>query len=366
MTIRTLSLALLCCLFLAAPGPGQEPPPIAAIGEEISVSEVLLDARVHDRQGHAVLGLAAEDFRLEIGGREVPLASATFYSTRRFLGGEDEAARRRLAELEPTEQRLFVLFFHDQRLESGPDLSLTRELLDAGRSAAAWLEGGLSPGDWVAVASFDVKLKLHADFTRDLAALKRAVSAATSGGEGELQWPSRRAAPGAAPSLAAGLPAGEALRDATPRIYDALRLLGEAATSIRGRKNLVLFSAGFGDRGAFGQYRPDTRFHAAMRDALARGNVAVFAVDTASRVARLPEGQALDQLASETGGEVQRQFVSFATALERIDRETNGYYLLAFAPPEGVEAGTYQRLRLTVRNPELRVTVREGLRFEGP
>lgn len=364
--IRKLALSLLPWLLAAAPGRGQEPPSPPALADEISVSEVLLDARVTDREGHAVLGLDAADFRLEIGGREVPLTSATFYSNRRFLGGEEEAARQGVAEREPSEGRLFILLFHDQRLETGPGLSLAGELLDAGRSAVAWIESGLAPGDQVAVASFDVKLKLHADFTRDSADLKRAVQAATSGGDGDAGWPSRRRASGAAPSLAAALPAGEALRDATPRIYDALRLLGEAAAPIRGRKNLVLFSSGFGDRGAFGQYRPDTRFHPRMRDALARANVAVYAVDTASRTARFPGTEALDQLAAETGGEVMRQFVTYGTAMERIDRGTNGTYLLSFAAPEWIEAGSYVRLRLSVKNPELRVTVREGLRFGAP
>lgn len=364
--LRKLTISLLPWLLATAPGLGQEPTSAPAIAAEISVSEALLDARVTDRQGHAVLGLGAGDFRLEIRGREVPLTSATFYSSRRFLGGEEAAARQGIAELEPTEQRLFVLLFHDQRFETVAGHSLTGELLDAGRSATSWIEHELAPGDWVAVASFDAKLKLHADFTRDRAALRQAVSAATSGGEGGLDWPSRRTPSGSAPSLAAGLPAGEELRDATPRIYDALRLLGEAAAPIRGRKNLLLFSAGFGDRGAFGQYRPDTRFHAPMRDALARANVAVYAVDTASRTARFAGTEALDQLAAETGGEVQRQFVTYATALERIERGTNGTYLLAFAVPEWIEAGSYERLRLEMRNPELRVTVREGMRFGAP
>jgi VWFA-related protein len=364
--LRKLTLSLLSCLLAAVPGLGQEPPSAAAIGDEISVSEVLLDARVTDREGHAVLGLAPADFRLEIRGREVPLTSASFYSSRRFLGGEEAAARQGIAELEPTEQRLFVWVFHDQRFETVPGLALTGELLDAGRSAASWIERELAPGDWVAVASFDAKLKLHADFTRDRAALKQAVVAATTGGEGNLDWPSRRTSSGSAPSLAVGLPTREALRDATPRIYDALRLLGEAAAPIRGRKNLLLFSAGFGDRGAFGQYRPDTRFHAPMRDALARANISVYAVDTASRTARFAGTEALDQLAAETGGRVLRQFVSYATAMEQIERETNGYYLLAFAVPEWIGAGSYERLRLEVKSPELRVTVREGMRFGAP
>lgn len=363
---RSLALVLgLVASFLAAAGSAQETPATPPLGEEISVSEVLLDARVTDRDGHAIVGLAPDAFRLELDGLPIPLSSATFYSSRRFLGGAEAAARQGIAEVEPTEQRLFVLLFHDPRFVTSPGVSLAGELLDAGRAAAAWIERELAPGDWVAVASYDMKLSLHSDFSRDREQLRRAVEAATTGGEGAAAWPARRPAT-TGPSLAAGLPAGTALRDATPRIYDALRLLGDATASIRGRKNLVLFSAGFGDRGAFGQYRPDTRFHAPMRDALQRANVAVHCVDLAARAGRSRGSGALEQLAAETGGESLGQLVSFETALARIDRDNQGYYLLAFPLPEGVAPGSYQRVRLTVPDRRLRVTVREGIRIAVP
>ena len=46
-----------------------------------------------------------------------------------------------------------------------------------------------------------------------------------------------------------------------------------------GRKNLVLFSSGFGQVNSFGQYQPDPRYEEPMAQILNDANVAVYAVD---------------------------------------------------------------------------------------
>src|SRR6185436_15631229 len=107
--------------------------------------------------------------------------------------------------------------------------------------------------DFVAVASYDRKLKLQQDFTRDRGALDKALDRVMQGEEGA--WPSR-AASAEGPSLAAQLPQGKALRDATPRFYAGVELLARASAAVPGRKNLVLFSRGYGDISDIARWQP--------------------------------------------------------------------------------------------------------------
>src|SRR5512145_2528036 len=105
---------IVVCLGTAAgrPAPAQQPP-AAQFEERIEVVEALVDVLVTDSQGNVVLGLRAEDFRIEVDGRPAEVTGATFYSNRRFL---DSAVAARIGvdpEAVP-DQRLFIVFFDDQ------------------------------------------------------------------------------------------------------------------------------------------------------------------------------------------------------------------------------------------------------------
>jgi VWFA-related protein len=172
------------------------------------------------------------------------------------------------------------------------------------------------------------------------------------------------------PSLGAELPAGKALRDSTPRIYDALRVLADAARAIPGRKNLLLYSAGFGDvdrlgDDQLGQYTRDTRFYPAMAKALNGANVAVYGVDLTPIGIRNELQNSLNDLALDTGGRLFFNLQSFARPLEEVARETNGYYLLAYRSQHPAGAGGYQRVDVELANPEFEITARRGYRFGG-
>lgn len=349
--------------------PAQLPPeeaPRATFSGDVEVSEVLIDVLVTDRQGNVVVGLGPEDFRVTEDGRAVEITAAAFYSNRRFAGSVAQSAGAPTPgldlEAEP-QDRYFIFLFDDQRGHNADVPGLLRRQVTAGRDAAEWMRRALSPNDWVAVAAYDQRLRLQLDFSRDREAAARAIEAVTTGrGVGD-NWPSRRSEDPATPSLGRVLPAGDQLRDATGMIYDGLTLLAEAAAPIRGRKNLLLFTIGFGRMNRFREYEPDPRYYHPMAEALNDANVAVYTFDLTEPGTRHPFANAMNQIADETGGRYYSDLPSFGNALGQVVRQTSGYYLVSYRAehPRGLRG--FQRVEVKLANPELRWTARRGYRF---
>lgn len=351
------SLAALC------PAQARAQEPAAQFGEEVEVSEALLDALVTDREGNVVLGLGPEDFRIAVDGRPAEVTSATFYSNRRFL---DEASAEALG-VDPVaakDRRLFLLFLEDQGVASSSTPDLRLRLLDAVQTLTDWLRRELLPSDLVAVVSFDSALRFHQDFTNDLDSLLGAVERAGRGEEGIGTWPSRRQdASDESPSLAAGLPQGEELLRETPDMYRALTVVGRALAPIQGRKNLVLLTSGFGELGSTGGFRHDSRRRGQMIEELNGANAAVYAIDLMPAQVRHSLQGSLTDLATSTGGESFLEVLRFGVPLERIARETNGYYLVSVRTEPG-SGGGYRNVEVATINPEFRVRARGGLKLQ--
>lgn len=363
-TKRILALGLGFTLAWAAawapPVAAQDEPPTPEFEERLEVTEVLLDVLVTDRRGNVVLGLDEDDFAVEEDGEPVELTDVTFYSNRRFLESAERAEELGIDPAAVPTDRYFILFFHDQRSLLP---RITAQLLDAGRRAKQWVRSELLPGDRVAVVGYDHALEIFQDFTSDEADLAKAIDQAVRGVEPE-RWPSRREAT-EGPSLLANLPSADRIRGMSARFYGAMEILAGAAEGIPGRKNLILFSLGFGEVSSSGFYTPDSRYYRPMVRALNHANVAVYAIDLISidPGASLRENvfaNSLSNLSSDTGGRYYFNHVNFLTPLEQVAEDNSGYYLLAYRSrhPEG-DSG-YQRVRVETVNPEFRVRAREG------
>lgn len=350
---RALRLALTAVLLSVAAHAAQAQEP-ANFGERVDVNEVLIDALVTDARGNIVLGLDKNDFVVRQDGKPVEVDSAVFYSNRRFLEDSQAANQLGIDPKQVPDNRYFILLFHDQRRDY--PRSEPSQIMQAGHRAQEWVRTALAPNDYVAVFSYDYKLKMQQDFTRDRDGLVQAIGRAMTGEEGA--WPSRAAA-NEGPSLAAALPQGKELRDASVRFYDGLRLVADASAGIAGRKNLVLFSRGYGELNDGGHWNADLRYYPKMTRALNDANVAVYALDlhptpTSSRH-RLADS--LSRLAGDTAGRYYSTFTNFLTPLEQVRKETNGYYLLAFTPEPGKG---FQKVTVEVKNLELKVRARGG------
>ncbi|MEM8962885.1 MAG: VWA domain-containing protein [Acidobacteriota bacterium] len=353
-------LALVSVLFITQVAVAQSPrddsqPPF---GEEVEVTEVLLDVLVTDRGGRVILDLGVADFVVEENGETVDLTGVSFYSNRRLIDHD--------AETSQPADRYFILFFHDQARNGGTlGSALLRRQLEAGRGARDWVQSGMTGGDWVAVVSWDTSLQVHSDFTQNRAQLSMAIDHAIEGRTETNQWPSRREAPAAdTPSLLAELPPGKALSDETETMYDALSQVAEATGKLSGRKSLMLFTAGFGEVTpiAVGT-RGDPRFYPETKEALNDYNVAVYPLDLVPANLENLQSSFLTQLANDTGGRYWDNVVNYQSPLERIADENSGYYLLSYQSRHPSGESGFQEVDVDTVNPEFRVRARRGYSF---
>jgi VWFA-related protein len=360
---------------IAAPALAQdEPPLVAPFGAEILVSEVLLDVLVTDKKGNVILGLAPEDFKVTEDGKTVKVTSAQFYSHRVPMAmppadGSSAAGEApgggQVTAVAPTipADRYFVFFFDDQRYRGFDAPDLFNRQVSAGRDIKKFLAHGRTPSDWIAVVAYDHKLKLVCDFTRDLATLEHAIDLATLGRPDRGNWPSRQTADSAAPTLGRALPTGDELRDQTNTVYEAITLVAESSARITGRKNLLLFTMGFGQINRFHQYEPDPKYYEPMAESLNDSNVAVYTFDLTKPGTHHPFANAMNQVSTDTGGRYYSDVVDYGRPLDLVQKETSGYYLVSFEAthPKGLRG--FQQVTVKLANPELRVTARRGYRF---
>jgi VWFA-related protein len=363
---RWLALAMLFTAslgHLAAGGlAAQQPPP--RFEEELVVTEVLLDVLVTDRRGNVVVGLGPQDFVVTEDGEPVEVTAATFYSNRELLESPEVVERLGVPVDTVQVDRYFVLFLHDPRPQMPRVIG---QLMDAARWTRQWVQGSLTPNDHVAVVSYDVRLKVQQDFTTEHRAVAAALDDAVVG---RVPSPAARAAGDGSPSLLAELPTDSVLRSRTATLYGGMEQLSRALAAIPGRKNVLLFSMGFGEIDSLGFFVPDTRYYPPMVESLNAANVAIYSVDLipTSAPGSLRHhvlGNSLSTLSMDTGGVYYFNFVSFISPLERIAEDNSGYYLLSYLARHPRAASGFQRVRVESRNPELVLRARQGYRY-GP
>jgi VWFA-related protein len=325
---------------------------------------VLIDALVTDSSGNVIVGLGKKDFDVRENGQSVELTGVTFYSNRRMLEGSDVAATKGLKVDQVPEDRYFILLFDDQHQEVSDIPNILSQQLEAGRKAKEWVSNQLLRNDWVAVVGWNNKLIVYQDFTHERNDLTSAIDDAVQGRDKEGNWPSRQTQ-ASGPSLLAGLPKGEALATSTGTIYAALQRLATAAAPITGRKNLVLYSRGFGELREFAQYRPDPRYYLPTMHALNTANVAVYSLDLLPPGTHHTLSNAMNQIAQDTGGRYFWEIVNYETPLDQLAKENNGYYLLSYRSEHPAGKSGYQDVAVKTTNPELKVTARKGYNF-GP
>jgi VWFA-related protein len=324
--------------------------PQARFGERVDVVEVLIDVQVTDRKGVVVLGLGPDDFTALVDGEPTPISSVSFHSPY-FAQDIPERIEGRTGTFgalpaegvtQPPEHRYFVLLFHDLMAPDFETLGVTAQQSLAVAMARQWVRRELLPADFVAVASYDYKLKIHSDFGRDPDELERALKRAMMRRDPERSG--RVNAASAGPSLVRTLPRGPELRDRSRNIRQALWVLAEGLRPLHGRKNLLLFSIGVGLTPYLGPV-------------LNRSNVDVYTVDISPPHAQHMQAVALEGLARATGGHFFR-WGSYFDSLQRVSRATTGYYQLSVPLTRGVNGELPERVVVNVVHRELRVMAR--------
>jgi VWFA-related protein len=216
-----------------------------------------------------------------------------------------------------------------------------RQIEEVRDAVEGWIGSRLLPGDAVAVASYyGCALEVQQDFTRDRAALSAAIADAVRGRTHEGLPAEDDAA-----SLAARLPRGEELSRRTANFYGLLQTLADASRGIAGRKNLFVFSKGFGrsylfegengpvehagltDSGLLGnpiqeKYLADRRLFEPTLAALRDAQVGLYPVDLATDYRETyPLAGVMCQLAAGTGGHYFYPVTSIPALLDRVSED---------------------------------------------
>lgn len=337
---------------LAVPSFAQQQPPFQ---ERIDVNAVLLDVIVTDAQGNQILGLTRDDFVVKENGVAQTVDSVDYFTNRRLLTAREEEAPFQVERVR--EDRYFVFFF-----DKPSDPSVLFDQLTLAREAVKdFVQNQMKETDYVAIVGHDVRLKVYSDFTNDRKQLTDALNQATRFGRGVT-----KAGEGSGPSILRNLDTREMV-NATGTVYQALDLLADSLRSIQARKNLVLFSPGIADRdeSRYGDMLMNrSRYLDPMLESLNAANVSVYGVQLQRDVTTAPLfHQRLGEMSDATGGRYFRINVSFAPAIKQIENTNSGYYLVTYRSrhPRG-EAG-FQKVDVSLRNPEFKVIARSGYQY---
>lgn len=339
-------------LALAVPSFAQTQP----FQKEIDVNAVLLDVIVTDNRGNQILGLGPEDFVVRENGVVQKVDSVDYFTNRRLLDATEENAPFKVERVR--EDRYFIFFF-----DKPMDPQFFQSQLTLAREAVRELvRSDMKETDLVAIVGHDARLKVYTDFTSDKQQLERALNDATRFGRGITTAPKGEGA-----SILRNIDSKK-MMNKTGTVYQALDLLADATRPIRARKNLVLFSPGIADREetVMAGEILTTRSHYLdpMLESLNAANVSVYGVQL-QQDARLTTfvHQRLAEISDSTGGKYFQFNTSFKSAVDRIEDTNAGYYLLTYRTQKPKGERGFQKVEVSLRNPEFKVVSRSGYQF---
>lgn len=315
----------------------------AQVTESITVARILLDVRVTDYQGEAILDLDADDFAVEIEGRKAKIESVTWVpdtAAARAIAGVDEPEPLPDTDESPAPSgRLFVVFVQTDFSRATSRLAGQMKFFQQVNQIIDSLE----PEDRVAVFSFDSHLKFRLDFMNDKARILGAIKDSTS--IDEPSWPP--VVPN--PSLARRMDREQMKKVSTSEA--ALVLVGNALRPIPGPKNLLLMGWGLGER-VGGQVVMRREYPIAKR-VLESARATVFALDTTDADYHDLE-LGMQKAAADTGGFYAKTNRFPQIAINRLQRTLQGHYELEVRRPDDLKPGTH-RVDVTVKRKAVNV-----------
>ncbi|HEX2163097.1 MAG TPA: hypothetical protein VHM02_04045, partial [Thermoanaerobaculia bacterium] len=326
--------------------------PEAAFGETVDVRLSAIRVRVVDSRGEPIRGLGPDDFLVAVGDTRVPVRAVD------FEGVADEAPAAPPPAGEPAAEEPSAATAAEPVAPNPPRPALVVLFLQADFNAVRVrghlkmlpfvekLLAALPADDRVAVVSFDSRLELWQDFSRDRAATREAVWGALRFGTDPPPLPPP--APDA-PSIAAAWDDAAARRAAQPE--RALELVARAVEPLPGEKRMVFLGWGLGRWGSSG-FRMGGDYREAAR-ALWRAGVPVFVLDVTQADSHTLE-LGLRRVAAETGGTYEKTYDFPLQATARLARTLTSRYVLHVDPADLPAAGGEVHVEV-VGHPEARL-----------
>jgi VWFA-related protein len=348
------SAACLLFLFLPwSPLPASAPPspdkPEFKAEIDVRLSTIVL--RVVDGRGEPVRGLLPRDFRVRLGGKEVPVVAVDWISSQETPATPEKSVPETPAvsatpavseSVAVSTGKLVVLFVQADANSAVRTRGHLKTLPYVRKLLAA-----LDPEDRVAVVSFDSHLKLWQDFTADRDVAHAAVDRAIR--FGAVPPVVTVAGP---PSLAQEFDIGKAADIASPE-----KALAETAAALRpigGEKVLIFLGWGLGRFGSGGTTM--TPGFTPTIQALAASHTSVFVLDVTEASAHDLE-IGLESVAEATGGTYAKTFEEPDLAVRELVRTISGYYVLTLDPDQ-LPPGEVGKLRIDLRGKSGTVLVR--------
>ncbi len=310
---------------------------------------VVVDTVVTDRKGAYLRDLARKDFRVFEDGREQPITSFELES----------------AATNPNINTLIL--FDDGNLP----LASRRPVLEA---ASKFVETNAGPNRKLAIAEFDVKLRIAQNFTDDVEQLRQAV-------DGLHLKSAMLGASGQQPVVVGAGTGARTVDSATNSALSTVRAVCSGLSGFTGRKGLVLFSSG-------SPAQPG-EWNAAIA-ACNRANVAVYTIDLGGKSAqranpgaaqvssaderrgapaRAPRASdageqksmdAFEELATATGGFMVYGVDQMAAGLEKMGAEPAETYALGYVPAGEPAPGICHTLAVKVARGGVNVRARSS------
>jgi VWFA-related protein len=363
--VSRLGAAVLVLLAGAAASP-QTP-----LQHEVTVTLKLIQVFVTGPDGKPALDLSKSDFILTDNGK--PQTVTDFESHILAAPAAERAVAVALPAPAPTpagpapllsRKFIFLIDYVDNGFEGvGKAKAAAREFLDT----------KVGPDDEVGLFSLSTSsgLTLHQYLTKDhdkvRSALKKLRDIPGGGGGvaagGELIGMELLNADVMGPHTRKGDHAGPSSRD----LFEEIAAWAKSLRTIPGRKNIILFTRGFGN----GVVRPgslNNLLFETMARELAAANAPVFTVDTSPQVAptgtgpgpsmTLTEGS-LDYLAKATGGKFMGHVNYSSRVASGIQDATANYYVLGYYVPAAWD-GKYHEVKVEVRKPGYTVHAQRG------
>jgi VWFA-related protein len=353
MSKRFITLLILAAAPLLAQQPQQSSQPFQ---EKVDVNLVQLDAIVTDHRGNQMLGLGKDDFIVRENGQVQTVDSADYFTNRRLINAPESAAA---FKVERVHEERYLIFFFDKNTF---DASSQGEMIRARSDAMRFLNDHMRPEDRIAVAGHDVRLKIYSDFTSDKAQIKHALNDATAYGLGIRS----KSAASSGASILRNIDIDRMINN-TGSVFEALDLLGDALRPIHARKDVVIFSNGIVGpdedvRGGVVMNR--SRFYNPMIESLNSADVTLYPISLQSGI-DVPEyvHQNLASMASDTNGQYYRLHTSYTTPLNQIEKQTAGYYLISYYTKKRPGEHGFQKVDVSLRNPEFKVSARAGYSY---
>jgi len=395
----------------------QTPP--STFQAEVNVVDV--DVVVTDDQGRTVVGLTADDFEVFDEGQAQKIAAFSFVDLDLTIPPEFPGVGRPVDEdvrsnLEPVSGRMYVIVLDDMNIDA-LRTAVVRKY------AREFVESYFGAGDIAAVTYTSGRVDASQEFTSDrqllLASIEKFIGRAprSVAMEALAKFYEDRLTleldppPGVPrenlPPLAADMQdtrmrtLGQSAKPTVDMtdferaqrvtvVFDAVRVLAEALTPVRGRRKAVLMlSEGFNYQltEPFGM-RSVSDVVRATQDTLnsaARANVNFYTIDprglvgagtdfmqmtgpgmpnSATQAAIIDElrrtQDSLRVLAEETGGFAAIDSNSASSAFERLVESNSRYYVLGYTPPDDKRSGHFHRIDVRVKRPGLKVVARRG------